>query len=131
VDLAQAPRPLTQALSPPGKYVSHLPALFALLALVASIHRRHLTGDALFLGNFDRLNSFLNTLWLQVHGWKSGHFSGWDDSLRDVFGDRWQKNGFYKTHKLLEPTPLMGETQIKLLFHAFYPWNKVEAVEAH
>ena len=56
---------MTQALSPSAKYVSHLPALFGLLALVARIHRRHLTGDTLFLGNFDRLNRFLNTVWLR------------------------------------------------------------------
>jgi hypothetical protein len=55
--------------------------LLGLLALVASIYRRHLTGEALFLGNFDRLNSFLNTLWLQVHAWKLGRFGGWDDSM--------------------------------------------------
>ena len=59
----------------------HWPALLGLLALVASVFRRHLSGEALFLGNFDRLNSFLNTLWLQVQGWKLGHLSGWDESM--------------------------------------------------
>lgn len=61
----------------------------------------------------------------------AGEAAQFEQTLRDVFGDRWQNNGFYKTHMLLEPTPLMGETQIKLLFHVFYPWNRVEAVEAH
>jgi hypothetical protein len=59
----------------------HWPALLGLLALVASVFRRHLSGEALFLGNFDRLNSFLNTLWLQVQGWKQGHLFGWDESM--------------------------------------------------
>ena len=57
------------------------PALLGLLALILSIYRRHLSGEALFLGNFDRLNSFLNTLWLQVQGWQTGHTVGWDDSM--------------------------------------------------
>lgn len=60
---------------------SHWPALLGLLALVASVYRRHLTGDALFLGNFDRLNSFLNTLWLQCQGWEQGHTAGWDETM--------------------------------------------------
>lgn len=60
---------------------SHWPALLGLLALVASVYRHHLAGEALFLGNFDRLNSFLNTLWLQVEGWRAGHTVGWDDSM--------------------------------------------------
>ncbi len=59
---------------------SHLPALIGLLALVLGIYRRHLTGKTLFLGNFDRLNSFLYTLWLQVQGWKLGNFGGWNET---------------------------------------------------
>ncbi len=48
--------------------------------MVIGIYRRHLNGEALLLGNFDRLNSFLNTLWLQVQGWKLGNFGGWDET---------------------------------------------------
>ena len=55
--------------------------LLGLAALVLTVYRRHLIGEALFLGNFDRLNSFLNTLWLQVRGWQTGRSGGWDDSM--------------------------------------------------
>ncbi len=63
-------------------------ALVALAGLVAAVYREHLTGRSLFLGNFDRLNSFLNTLLVHVEGWNSGHFSAWDDSMfmgRNIF----------------------------------------------
>lgn len=57
-----------------------------------------------------------------------GEDARFERALRAVFGERWRDNGFYATHELLKPTPLMGETQIKLLFHAYYPWIRVESV---
>lgn len=63
-------------------------ALAVLAALVASVYRDHLTGRSLFLGNFDRLGSFLNTLLVQAEGWRTGHFSAWDDTMlmgRNIF----------------------------------------------
>jgi hypothetical protein len=51
-------------------------------------------------------------------------------TLRETFGDRWQQNGFYRTHQMVQRTPLMGEPQIKLLFRAFYPHLTVESVQA-
>lgn len=35
-------------------------------------------------------------------------------------------NGFRKTADMLASTPLITDTQIKLLFYAYYPWTKVE-----
>jgi hypothetical protein len=49
-------------------------------------------------------------------------------TLKKVFGARWQDNGYYVTYKMLAPRPLMGETQIKLLFYAYYPKLTVEHV---
>lgn len=56
-------------------------AVGALVALAALLFRQHLLGGALFLGNFDRLNSFLNTLQVNVRGWQSHTFGAWDESM--------------------------------------------------
>jgi len=65
-------------LSPRG---SVLLALTALATLVGTIYREHLLGRSLFIGNFDRLSSFLNTLQFQADGWKAGSWAAWDDSM--------------------------------------------------
>jgi hypothetical protein len=49
--------------------------------MAALLFRRHLLGQALFLGNFDRLNSFLNVLQVQVSGWQTHTFGAWDYSM--------------------------------------------------
>jgi hypothetical protein len=51
----------------------------------------------------------------------AGESARFERTLRQTFGSRWRENGFYRTHLLLKPTPLMGETQIKLLWRAHYP----------
>lgn len=56
-------------------------SIAGLVAMAALIFRRHLTGQALFLGNFDRLNSFLNVLHAHVVGWQAHSFGAWDDSM--------------------------------------------------
>lgn len=61
----------------------------------------------------------------------AGETARFELTLREIFGDRWRENGFYRTHQLLKPTPLMGDTQIKLLFRAFYPHITVESVDPH
>jgi hypothetical protein len=58
-----------------------LGAIAGLAFLVIAVFRRHLLGREIYLGNFDRLNSFLNTLMFHVAGWRSNHFSAWDDSM--------------------------------------------------
>ncbi len=51
-----------------------------LVGMAALLFRRHLLGQMLFLGNYDRLNSFLDVLELQVRGWRTHTFGAWDYS---------------------------------------------------
>jgi hypothetical protein len=56
-------------------------AVGGLVAMAALLFRRHLLGQALFLGNFDRLNSFLNVLEVHARGWRTHTFGAWDESM--------------------------------------------------
>ncbi len=40
-----------------------------------------LTGDKLFIGNFDRLNGHLNNLWIQTQALRDGFSYGWSNSM--------------------------------------------------
>jgi hypothetical protein len=53
----------------------------ALLALGVWLFRRHLSGAAVFIGDSDRLNTFLNVLTHQVDGIRRGDLAAWDDRM--------------------------------------------------
>jgi hypothetical protein len=49
-----------------------------------------------------------------------------DRTVAELFNGR--DNGFVRTAEMLKDSPLIGVEQVKLLFHAYYPWRKVDAV---
>jgi hypothetical protein len=54
-------------------------AVITLLGLWTFSHT--IFGDQLFIGNFDRLNTFLNTLLFQTDGYNAGVAGAWDNSM--------------------------------------------------
>ena len=46
-----------------------------------------------------------------------------ENDLKAVFGDQWNRNGFYRTHQMLKSTPLTTAASIKLTQHIFSPWQ--------
>jgi hypothetical protein len=48
-----------------------------------------------------------------------------ENAARWVFGDRWQKNGFYLTHQSLADgnARIMDDEHLKHLLHAYRPWT--------
>jgi hypothetical protein len=63
-------------------------AVGGLLGLAALLFRSHLARQTLFVGNFDRLNTFLNTLRVETLGWPGHHSGAWDDTMfmgRNIF----------------------------------------------
>ena len=62
-----------------GSQLSHWVWLPIILAFV--LFFPFLTGDKLFIGNFDRLNSHLNILWLQAQALRGGLSYGWTSSM--------------------------------------------------
>jgi hypothetical protein len=56
-------------------------ACAALALAVVAVFRSTFTRSALYLGDFDRPNSFLNILLHQVEALKRGHLVGWNDEM--------------------------------------------------
>lgn len=63
---------------------------------------------------------------IEVTADANGEAEQFAHALRAVFGDDWIDNGFYQTfHSVLDGRPLMGEPQIRQLFHVFFPRKQV------
>lgn len=43
--------------------------------------------------------------------------------LKQVFGDRWQSNGFYVTHNLLRNVAILPNSSMPYLLYIYRPWD--------
>lgn len=62
-------------------YRADLAYLLALAGLVALLFRHFLLGRAVFIGNTDRLNNYLNMLRFHVDGIRGGRLNAWNENL--------------------------------------------------
>ena len=122
-----------RGLTPPARLLSttlrklqaNLLALLGLAGLVFLLFRQFILGRAVYIGNSDRLNTYLNVLRFQVDGIRAGHLTAWNESL---FGGT---NSFGLAYTfpnpltfLLKPGPHRRTFSPQPTWYLFFSWRR-------